>query len=660
LGTTARVRTDFAASVPHCAVREFAEGSNGGTIVRVAFALLAHRNPWAVERLVRTLVSADHLVVVHYDLKAPRSHYRRLAQSFAGCKNVRFARRVRVAWGEWSMVVATLNCLEEIQAAGWQPEYVLHASGVDYPIRSSAELIAFLARNRGKEFIETAHAEHDRWVKGGLQEERYQYRFYFNWHEQKRLFELCFAIQKALQLKRIFVRGMEPHIGSQWWALTWETLQKVMELARQPDIRSFFRTTLIPDELFFQTLVHHVVPETHIVNRTLTLYQFSDYGNPVTYYVDHLEYLLRQPFFMARKLSAHDPALFDALDECWRGERPARPFNDSDVGKVGREYEDCRRTYRDGAPGQRVIGQVPDPWAGELARLASPYFAVLGSSTAGLRLFYEALSRHAELVCHGQLFHPRRIEFAGGAASFAGYRADQVKLRNVSGLDFLADVVRAEKRALTGFLLRLGQGWHIAEVMLDRPNVRVVMVRGDLLVSFIEEALGEPLLDEPLDPAALEAIPANDLANHFRLFISNYRQQTAKLAELTKCAYLAKPKGWLAEFDIVSNGAASALSPGDLPRSSSYSASHQTALSKHQTALSNCPSPSMPSWSCLDIELARIAETLERRDSPSEFANLDEWRRLAIDRLAAGGINKFALSMLEGGANDPSTIFAAI
>ena len=620
--------------------------------MRIAFALLAHLDPRAVERLVRTLVSADHLVVVHYDLKAPSSRFQRLVQSFAGCENVRFARRVRVGWGEWSMVAATLNCLEEIRAAGWRPDYVLHASGVDYPIRSSAELVAFLTRNRGKEFIETVHGDDIRWVKGGLQEERYQYRFYFNWHDQARLFAFFFAIQKIFGLKRKFVRDMEPHIGSQWWALTWETLQKVMELARQPDIRSFFRTTLIPDELFFQTLVHHLVPDRRIVRRTLTFYQFTDYGNPVTYCSDHLDYLLRQPFFMARKISTHSPALVDALDECWRGERPARPFRDGDVGKVGREYEDYRLAYRDGVPGQRLIGRRPHTQAGELERVTVPYFAVIGTSTASLRLIYNVLSRHPDLLCHGQLFHPRRIEFAGNAGSFAGYGADQIELRNVSATDFLADVVRSEKRRLTGFLLRLGQDPRISEVMLEHANVRVVMVRGDLLVSFVEEALGEPLLDEAFEPAALEAIPTDALANHFRLFIRNYWEQAGKLVELTKRAVGAKPKGWFTEVDFISEYASLAANPGNPPQSRS--------VVSREAARLNRPNSSTASWSNLDVELANIAGSVDGGDLSSEFAKFEEFRQLAIDRLAAGGINRFGLSMLERGATDSNAVFASI
>jgi hypothetical protein len=65
----------------------------------------------------------------------------------------------------------------------------------------------------------------------------------------------------------------------------------------------FFRTTWIPDETFFQTLVRHLVPEHEIRTRTLTFLMFTDYGMPVNFHNDHYDLLLSQDFLFARKIS---------------------------------------------------------------------------------------------------------------------------------------------------------------------------------------------------------------------------------------------------------------------------------------------------------------------------------------------------------------------
>ena len=521
--------------------------------MNLAFALLAHGNPRLVERLIRLLLAEGHRVALHYDLKSPAAGYEHLLRSFSGCEAVRFARRVRVTWGEWSIPAATLNCLDAIAEAGWEPDYVYYLSGMDYPIRSSAELLHFLERHRGTEFIESVPADRVRWARTGPQEERYLYHFPFNWRDQPRRFSFFLRLQKRFGWKRKFVRGMTPYIGSQWWVLTWPTLQKVRELARERDIRRFFRTTLVPDELFFQTLVRYLVPYSRISSRTLTLYQFSDYGTPVVYYLDHLDYLLSQPFFMARKLSPHAEALREVLDLYWHGERAQTPLDDGEVGKRGPDYEIHRLTHREGAPGLPLPGRALRRWYGELERLPLPYFAVIGSSAAELRLVYRLLSQVPELRCHGQLFHKKRVEFAGGRASFAGYPAQALKLRAVSKANFLADIVRAEKERLSGFLLLWGQGEEMTRLLFERQNARLVLLQGDPLIAFSEEILGrELLLDEPYDPSLLEAIPPALLAARFRHFLKDFRRYRKRLKRQAKKAAIVKPAGWIGEIDLSS------------------------------------------------------------------------------------------------------------
>ena len=219
--------------------------------MRVAFVVLAHQHPGIVKRLIENLTTAGHSVAIHYDKNASGSDYKILRQAFADCPAVRFARRVRVGRGEWSIVQATLNCIDEIEAAGWNPDYVYYASGADYPIRAASELADFLARKLGKQFIEGVPADAVRWVIGGPQEERYQYQFHFNWRRHRQLGEFLLTWQERLRLKRRFVLGLEPYIGSQWWVLTWDAIQKIMQTGRRPEVIKFFRSTLIPGRTVF-------------------------------------------------------------------------------------------------------------------------------------------------------------------------------------------------------------------------------------------------------------------------------------------------------------------------------------------------------------------------------------------------------------------------
>ncbi len=593
--------------------------------MKIAFAILAHGKAADVGRLVRTLVSQDHHVVLHYDLKSPAESYCQLGEMFRHEQRVRFARRVRVEWGGWSVVEGTLNCLDQIEEAGWEPDYVFLASGTDYPIRPSVQLEAFLQRNRGDEFIESVPSDTVRWVKTGPQRERYRYRWYYNWRHQPWRTEAAFLVQRLLHLERPFVRGLRPHIGSQWWVLTWRSLRAIMALSREPDIRRFFSTVLVPDELFFQTMLAHAAPWAHVVDSSLTLYQFSDYGFPVVFHADHIEYLCRQPFFMARKLSQHTGLLRDTLDATWRSEADVAAFDDLNVGLVSPEYQDWRLSYRAGAPGLPLVGRSDGRWHGDQKRLVTPFFAVLGASTAELRLVYRALSWHPDLLCHGQLFHPAALEFAGGRPDFAGYRREDLGLRDVSAPNFLADVVRAEERRMSGLLLRWGQGAHMGELLLQRPNVRIVVVDADPLTAFVETLLGqEPLLDGDFDLQVLRAVPPRVAANRFRRFLGEHAAHAAWLGNQIEKGRPVKPRGWV----------------------------HRVTLSAED-----------PDWlkrieACLGTSLASAPETATREAIAREMEAMTERRAVATELLVRGGIGRAVLETLTKQPDQPLILLA--
>jgi hypothetical protein len=440
-------------------------------------------------------------------------------------------------------------------------------------------------------------------------------------------------------------------MGSQWWTLTWDVAKQIMALAREPDILAFFRTTLIPDELFFQTMVAHLVDYRTITGRNLTLYQFTDYGVPVVYYTDHIDYLLRQPFFFARKLSPHSPELQDGLEASWAegAKRRPRQFADDEFGRIGTEYEDFSISHRQGVPGRPVVGMAANRWSENLGGLTRPYFCVLGTSTAELRVVYRALSQMPELLCHGQLFHSSRSEFAGGVDSFAGYEAQSTEIMHVSAPNFLADLVRAEADRTSGFLLRWGQGWHVYEIMFDRPNVRVAVLHGDPFLAFVETLKPvHPHVDEKLDLNPLSELPADALVHRFRQFVVAFCAFNKKIDEMMRSHIDAKPSGWANYIQ---------LGEPVPPR----------ALPQRRNLDRRSPEPAdllyWRDW------MAQLGGSFDREspDGSADWSNivrdvrdLAKRRQVVVDRLVACGLNRAALESLKEGSDDPKIVLAFV
>lgn len=276
---------------------------------QIAYILLCHKDVDAIIAQARQLTATGDVMAIHFDASAPRADYDRLRAGLAENDGVILAkRRVKCGWGEWSLVDATLACLESAADAFPKATHFYLVSGDCMPIKTAEHVHAFL-ENRDADFIESYDFFESDWIKTGFKEERLVYRHWFNERSQSKRFYASFNVQRALGIKRAPPKDLQMMIGSQWWCLRRVTVEAILEMIdARPDIIRFFRTTWIPDETFFQTLVRHLVPETEIENRTLTFLMFSDYGMPVTFYNDHHDMLLAQDYLFARKISpeAHD------------------------------------------------------------------------------------------------------------------------------------------------------------------------------------------------------------------------------------------------------------------------------------------------------------------------------------------------------------------
>ncbi len=273
-------------------------------MAKIAFILLCHKDPEGIIRQAERLTAVGDCMSIHFDASAPKSDYDRIRKALDGNPNVTFARRrVRCGWGEWSLVQATLHAVEAAVSAFPGATHFYMLSGDCMAIKSAEYAHDFLD-SADVDYIESFDFFGSDWIKTGIKEERLIYRHLFNERSNKRLFYGAMELQKRLGCRRKIPADLQVMIGSQWWCLRRRTIEWVLDFTRKrKDVMRFFRTTWIPDETFFQTIVRHVVPDAEIRSRTLTFLMFSDYGMPVTFYNDHYDLLLAQDFLFARKVS---------------------------------------------------------------------------------------------------------------------------------------------------------------------------------------------------------------------------------------------------------------------------------------------------------------------------------------------------------------------
>ena len=371
-------------------------------MARVAFLLLCHKDPSAVLRQVAQLTTAGDYVAVHFDASASDQAYRQIQDGVAGNPNVTLVkRRVKCGWGEWSLVEATLRTVAAALAAFERATHFYMISGDCMPIKSAQFAHQFLDQAE-KDYIESVDFFDSYWIKTGFREERLIYRHFFNERTQKRRFYASFKLQRRFGLTRPVPADLQMMIGSQWWCLRRRTVEAVMDFTRaRPDVMRFFRTTWIPDETFFQTLVRHLVPSAEIDSRTLTFLMFTDYGLPVTFYNDHLELLLGQDALFARKISPEAARLKQALGGLYASDR-----TDFAISHEGRNLH--RFLTQRGREGRRF---APRLWEAETTLGRGRELLIVACKKWHVaKRFVAAVRTHVDLPAYEYLFNEENVD----------------------------------------------------------------------------------------------------------------------------------------------------------------------------------------------------------------------------------------------------------
>ncbi|WP_208347035.1 DUF5928 domain-containing protein [Pseudaestuariivita rosea] len=301
-------------------------------MAKIAYIILCHKDPDAIIAQAKRLTAVGDYVAIHFDARTPKPAYQKLRSELADNNNVVFAtKRVKCGWGEWSLVQATINALQVAAQSFPRATHFYMISGDCMPIKSAEYIRTFLDQ-RDVDYVESFDFFESDWIKTGIREERLTYRHFFNERNRKWLFYKSFELQKRFGLKRDIPKDLQVMIGSQWWCLRRSTIEQILTFIRKrPDIIRFFKTTWIPDETFFQTLVRHLVSRDEIDCRTPTFLMFSDYGMPITFYNDHYTLLLGQDCLFARKISPEATELKDKLGQLYAAQ--GVNFDISDEGR---------------------------------------------------------------------------------------------------------------------------------------------------------------------------------------------------------------------------------------------------------------------------------------------------------------------------------------
>lgn len=404
---------------------------------RLGFIMLVHTALDRAADVVRFVAATGSPVVIHVDASTPPAQREGLLQALAHLPQVRFCKRHRCDWGTWSLVAAMQSASELLLRDFPGVERVYAMSGACLPLRPVAELQAWLDRHPDADFIESVNVADVNWTKGGLNEERFTLWFPVGFKRRKWVFDRLVDAQRLLHVKRDIPDGIVPHMGSQWWCLTRETLEAILKDPMRPVYDRYFRQVWIPDESYFQTLVR--LHARRIESRSLTLGKFDHQGKPHVFYDDHLTLLRRSDCFMARKIWRGA----DRLYQHFLAPREAASDAEPQPSRIDRHFARATEQRVRGRPGLYMASRFPVANR-ENGKTAEPY-SVFQGFTEVFQDFEGWLSAVANCRVHGHLFAPQKAQFAGRERHFAGGLSDSATLRDYNPRAFLTNLLWATR-----------------------------------------------------------------------------------------------------------------------------------------------------------------------------------------------------------------------
>lgn len=283
-----------------------------------AYLIIAHANPYVLEKLLLLLDDERNDIFVHIDKKS-KSLNQAYYQNLILKSNLKFIDRIEVYWGNVSQIKVELNLFRAAYESGEYAYYHL-ISGADLPLVSQDHIHDFFKKNEGKQFLGFSDSIFD--------EERinklHLFPKYLRATEEQYLLRVCRKIRNVfLSLQRLlkYRHGRNTKIsfvyGSNWGSFTNSFVGDLLK--QQNWILDFYSLSNCGDEIYKQTFAYNsdYINTVYAVNDELESCQrYMDWkrGRPYTFRIEDYSLLMNSGLLFARKFDESiDREIVDAI-----------------------------------------------------------------------------------------------------------------------------------------------------------------------------------------------------------------------------------------------------------------------------------------------------------------------------------------------------------
>lgn len=250
--------------------------------MKYAFLILAHTDPNQLSALVKALDDWQFDIYIHLDAKANMNQFLQVCE-FANKSEVKFLeKRYDVKWGDITMVKAMVELYTFASKKGEYDRYTM-LSGLDFPLKSTTEIITFFESNKNVELI----------MGNPLSSDEAKKVTSYNFMEINNRY-LRYILRKTIgriKLKPPYItingRKCDVYFAPQWHSLSKECVNYILStIETDPQILRYFRHSYAPDELLIPTMVFNSPYSDNTLKRSFPI--GTHYNNKCA--IHHINY----------------------------------------------------------------------------------------------------------------------------------------------------------------------------------------------------------------------------------------------------------------------------------------------------------------------------------------------------------------------------------
>ncbi len=286
--------------------------------MKYGIIMTVHNNPKQLKRLCETLVNDSAYFFIHVDKKSDINIFK---EELKDIPRLKLISTTKVYWADISQVDATIDLLKEAVKANM--DYIFFISGQDYLIKSDNNLLNYVDIN--KNYMEYYKLPNKNWGEDGRCN---RYLYYHNivnangikkFNPRDRYYKFInralLKIQKALHIKRKFIKNYIPYSGANWFNINKECATYILDNYKK--IYKYFKFVQFPDEMFIQTVVLNSDLAKKTINDTLRYVDwYTGPEQPRTLTHEDYKKIIKSDAIFCRKLDENkDKKIFDMLDK---------------------------------------------------------------------------------------------------------------------------------------------------------------------------------------------------------------------------------------------------------------------------------------------------------------------------------------------------------